>query len=43
MVYWDNMRVDNPNRAHNDLILPLVNVSCGMGQIMNRYDFLEAR
>ena len=26
-----------------DLILILINVSCELGQLMNKYDFLEAR
>ena len=45
MVYWGKIRVDKPKKGkHNDyLISLLVNFSCEMGQIMNMYDFLEAR
>ena len=31
------------NRLELDLIFPLVNFSCELGQIMTRYDFLWAR
>ena len=40
-----NIGVDKPKQGHI-MTLPnftLVNFSCELGQMMNRYDFLEAR
>ena len=36
MVYWGQNKMTLPNFTFGQL-------SCEMGQIMNRYDFLEAR
>ena len=41
MVYWGKIRVDKPK--YGNIMTFFVNFSCEMGQIMNRYDFLEAR
>ena len=45
MVFWGKIRVDKTklDKNNNDLISILFNLSCELGPIMTRYDFLWAR